>query len=373
MTNPTQILIFNVYESRQGQRTDLIDDSETSRLEGGKLDELGSRHQERLRAANRAAEAIPLIGELLGRSLIAIDVAALLGRDIKDPKILTAEEREYVDKRDLIGLRIQQYIYTNPIPEDEDREPAYSRKLNNHIKDLLGIKDRSKSVRMDNPKKAAEKLLQFYQGDRLKDLIDHLSQSLNANAVESEPASERSNHRNNQHPSPDTVLSSISPPSTDIGNTRAMEAHKNQSVSDEIKSTIKQAPIDAWVESEEISASVSSQLPMKSVSDTAASVPLLMPSMSDNGTLEFVGNYKVTESEVTQSQNSDTNMELTAEELAKRLKIKPRSVMDTSYKKPAEFPQWSQKRDPDAIAWQRSDKRKGRISLFIPVQEASQE
>ncbi|HAA31721.1 MAG TPA: hypothetical protein DCE56_33520 [Cyanobacteria bacterium UBA8553] len=68
----------------------------------------------------------------------------------------------------MIGLRVNQYIYTNPIPEDEDREPAYKRELNRHVKDLLGIKDRSKSVRMDNPKMAAEKLLTFYQGDRLK-------------------------------------------------------------------------------------------------------------------------------------------------------------------------------------------------------------
>lgn len=102
----------------------------------------------------------------------------MLGRDIKEPDNLTAEEREYVDKRDLIGLRINQYIYTNPIPDDEDKEPAYSREFNSFVKDLLGIKDRSKSVPMDHPKKAAEKLLQFYQGHKLKELINHLRQGL---------------------------------------------------------------------------------------------------------------------------------------------------------------------------------------------------
>lgn len=165
-----------IYEPRQGERTDLVDG--TSRLDSGKLDGLGSRHQERIRAANRASVAISVIKELLDRGLIAIDVAALLGRDIKDPDNLTAEEREYVDKRDLIGLRINQYIYTNPIPDDEDKEPNYSRELNSFVKDLLGIKDRSKSVRMDHPKKAAEKLLQFYQGDKLKELIDRLRKGL---------------------------------------------------------------------------------------------------------------------------------------------------------------------------------------------------
>ena len=95
-----------IYESRQGERTDLI--NSTSDSDYAKLsDDLKSAQQKRIRAANRAAEAIPEVGELLDRGLIAIDVAAKLGRDIKDPNNLTAEEREYVDKRDLIGLRLK--------------------------------------------------------------------------------------------------------------------------------------------------------------------------------------------------------------------------------------------------------------------------
>jgi hypothetical protein len=160
-----------IYESRQGERTDLTE--ETSRSECGKLEGLSSRQQENIRAADRAAEAIPIIGELLDRGVIAIDLAAKLGRDLKDPDNLTADEREYVETRDLIGLRINQYIHSNPIPEDEYKEPAYSRELNRFVKDLLGIKDRSKQVRMDHPKKAADKLLQFYKGDELQTLIDY--------------------------------------------------------------------------------------------------------------------------------------------------------------------------------------------------------
>ena len=94
-----------IYESRQGERLDLID--LTSGLEVPKLD-LEERQQKRIRAANRAAESIPEVGELLDRELIAIDVAAKLGRQIKNPDNLTAEEREYVDKRDLIGVRLRQ-------------------------------------------------------------------------------------------------------------------------------------------------------------------------------------------------------------------------------------------------------------------------
>ena len=349
-------------ESEQGQRTDLIDG--TSGSDCPKLD-LSERQQKNLRAANRAAQAIPVIGELLDRGLIAIDVAALLGRDIKDPESLTAEEREYIDKRDLVGLRISQYIYTNPILEDEDKEPAYSRELNSHVKDLLGIKDRSKSVRMDNPKKAAEKLLQFYQGDKLQDLIAHLRQGVGTNAVHSEPTSEQSNHRNSQHSSPDTALSSISPLSTDIGNAAAAEAQKNQPASDEAKSTIKLAPIDTLFESEKIPATRVEQLPLVPETEKNASVPLLKFATIDNRILEFAGSYKVTESEVTQPQNPNINMELTADQLAERLKRKRRSVIDISCQKPAEFPQWSQKRDPDGIAWQRSDKKKDAMGYLF--------
>ena len=62
-----------IYESRQGQRTDLIDVNGTSPPEGGKLKHT---QQERIRAANRAAAAIPEVADLLDRGLIAIDVAA---------------------------------------------------------------------------------------------------------------------------------------------------------------------------------------------------------------------------------------------------------------------------------------------------------
>lgn len=83
-----------VYESRQGERTDLTDEDLTSDSDYPKLeDSLQSAQQKRIRAANRAAEAIPIIRELLDRGLIAIDLAAKLGRDIKDPDNLTADER----------------------------------------------------------------------------------------------------------------------------------------------------------------------------------------------------------------------------------------------------------------------------------------
>lgn len=307
-----------IYEPRQGERTDLvIDENGTSPLEGGKLKHT---QQERLRAANRAAEAIPVIGELLDRQLIAIDVAALLGRDVKDPNNLTAEEREYVDKRDLIGLRINQYIYTNPIPEDEDKEPAYSRELNRHIKDLLGIKDRSKPIRMDNPKKAAEKLLQFYQGDRLKELIDHLRQGLEPATKLLEPAKEES-HDSYESLNSNNLLTN------DHAESRADTLTSSTLETDQETILDEDSPI------------------LKSAEDA-----------------------------VEIETSTPANRELKVDDLAKRLKLKRRTILTMLYTKPNDFQDWSKKRDPDGIAWQHNSRKgeKGKSMLFIPIQETKE-
>lgn len=161
-----------VYEARQGERSDL---NETS---GSDYRKLSERQQGCIRAADRAAKAIPAVGDLLDQRLISIEVAARLGRKIKDPNNLSAEDREYVDKRDLIGVRIQEYISSYPIPDDEDKEIQYGRELNKYVKDLLDVKDRSTPVRLNNPKKASEKLLQYYQQEELRELIEYLKKGL---------------------------------------------------------------------------------------------------------------------------------------------------------------------------------------------------
>lgn len=289
-----------IYESRQGERTDLID--KTSYGDRKKLDsELSQTQRSVVRAANRAAEAIPVVGELLDRRLIAIDIAAQLGRDIKDLNNLTAEEREYVDRRDLIGWRINQYIHTTPIPDDEDREPAYSRELNIYVKDLLGIKDRSKPIRIDDPKRAADKLLQFYQGDKLKELIDRLKSGLEPSVELPELAREQSNANG--------------------------------------QSTVEQT---------EATANGSTPAPN-------FNLPALNPA------------------EDIVEKTASENLELTLQELAKRLQRKPKSVQIEGYRGSAEFTNWTRKRDPEGIGWQRSDKKIGRSAIYIPVTEPKQE
>ncbi|MBP0014215.1 MAG: hypothetical protein J7545_18140 [Roseofilum sp. SBFL] len=306
-----------IYESRQGERLDLIDP--TSGGDCPKLD-LAERQQKTLRAANRAATAIPAIGKLLDRELIAIDIAAKLGRNIKNPDNLTADEREYVESRDLIGLRIDEYIKSNPIPEDEYKEPAYRRELNRFVKDLLGIKDRSKQVRMDNPKKAAEKLLQFYTGEKLQELLDHLQQGLELPSQEQPLLTEKDA----------TAMVEDRP--------EGIEPDKGD------RNNLEQDPTPPV-----------NTTPQPQEEQEESSVS---PTNRDNSTLD---------------QQDEPNYSLNTRQLAERLKLQHQTIMNMMYNKPEQFPQWSQERDPEGIAWQRSSEKNGKLTLFSPVLDNDRE
>lgn len=338
-----------IYESRQGERTDL--DDNTSRLEGGKLDELSNRQQERVRAANRAAEAIPEIRELLDRGLIAIDIAAKLGREIKDPDNLTAEEREYVNKRDLIGLRIRQYIYTSTIPEDEDFEPAYSRKLNEFVKDLLEIKDRSRSVRMDDPKKAAKKLLEFYEGEKLSELLNYLMEGLELNI--SEPNTLQKDSVNNQ--TQETSLTQthcLMPSDSESRSSSSLENGWNR-----LKKTSAQEDMPINPFSDEIKNNDREVEEETSEEET------------DRG--EDIDAEPRRDRLVVNNPENTSNLRLSRNQLAERLKVNPRSISNVLYQHPDRFSQWTQKKDPEELSWQTVEK-KGRRYVFAPIQTANQ-
>ena len=384
-----------IYESRQGERNDLV--SDTSDSDYPKSDDnLKSAWQKRLRAANRAAEAIPEIRELLDRGLIAIDVAAKLGRDIKDPDNLTAEEREYIDKRDLVGYRINQYINTNIMPEDEDKEPAYRRQLNEYVKDLLGIKNRSKTVRMDNPKKAAEKLLKFYEGQKLKELVEYLNKALNKNqrlptairlpsageprsAVEdSEQVTdsvrvtknrvlEKMEHEDSQKTSHGAELnsapvsSSTSTSNAGLDVTRqASEFHggeprnKNES-SSKIANNEKQKTISKRTSHDGLHENKSSS------NETANH----KKDINADSTQKSDGRLKETSS----VYGSVFDTRLTQNELAQRLGVKSSTIADVIQKRRHKFTAWSQSKDPESIGWTRTQEKRGRSFLFAPVQK----
>ncbi|MEO0683562.1 MAG: hypothetical protein AAFY76_00595, partial [Cyanobacteria bacterium J06649_11] len=391
-----------IYESRQGKRTDLLDVDTTYRLEGGKSNELGNRHQERIRAANRAVEVISEVGELLDRGLIAIDIAAKLGREIKDPNNLTAEEREYVDKRDLIGIRIRQYIYTNPIPEDEDKEPAYSRELNRFVKDLLGIKDRSKSIRMDHPKKAAQKILQFYEGEKLKELIDLLRQGLEPDAEQPE-ASDDKDYNSRSSQTSNSADIPIQTTSQHINVDYFLQREQNFDTAREYKAVTKKKDKEYTTpsESKDTDYSVEALKVIDTETDNRFYEIHKDNTHNTDNNLEQINHVDDAETFFDSKENTvlkysrlqeelngihddkddevkdntyprlslhvTPDMKYTLNELAERLERNPDTVKNMSYKD--RFPIWSQKLDPDCIAWQRygtEKRKKGEPLLFIP-------
>jgi hypothetical protein len=336
-----------IYESRQGERNDLED--MTSYGDRKKLEsELSQTQQSVIRAANRAAEAIPEIGELLDRGLIAIDLAAKLGRDIKDLDNLTAEEREYVDKRDLVGLRIKQYVYTNMISEDEDKEPAYSRQLNEFVKDLLGIKDRSKSVRMDDPKKAAKKLLEFYEGQKLKELLEYLTEGLEISiSIQSKTLQEDE----------ETLVSH------DRLATNQAKKHFSKRTEGAFKGTIEVRPTAPPNKMSEVSSDIPSSPRDLSPSKTSSISSFQSDEMNNNSAEDsnkLILNHN--------SQNS-SNLRLSSNQLAERLGLNRDTITNFLSKQPNKFSQWTQKKDPEGLAWQKTEKQgRGRSHFFSPVQ-----
>lgn len=347
-----------IYESRQGERTDLIGETST-----GNQSKLSRQQQTAIRAANRASVAVPIIGELLDRGLIAIDVAALLGRDIKNLEDLTAEEREYVDKRDLIGLRLDQYIYTNPIPDDEDKEPAYSRELNSFIKDLLGIKNRSNTVRMDHPKKAAEKLLQFYEGERLQELVNYLRQGLELSSklLPVLPQSDRSTNGTSE-PSPAGGTTS----QEDVAHFTQLEMNSKKLDTKELNTT--KLPHQDLAEPETLQAYELKSLPP----ETSAGEK---DSSSDSSTFTTTAVDNLPDLKPTDANNfalvtpTPENLKLTVNELAERLGVKPSTVSDASNRRPHQFLQWTRKKDPEGIAWQRIEEKEGVLGYLLPFQK----
>ena len=311
----------------------LMDDL-TSGLEVPKL-ELEERQQKQIRAAKRAAQAIPVIDELLNKELIAIDIAAKLGRSIKDPNNLTAEEREYVENRDLIGLRISQHIDTNPIPEDEYKESTYRQKLNDYVKNLLELKDRSKQVRMDNPKKAAEKLLQFYKGEELETLIDYLQQGLvDLNQLSIEP---------NKTERPKEVIP-VKP--NQNGNMLQPDNTTESDLSQEPQ--VDPTPLEK-----------DNQNSQENSESTNEYGPTAMPSYSLVSSAE----------EMQQPEDLSTfeDLRLTSSELATRFGMKKKTFISAASKYKNNFYEWSKKRDPEGISWQKSNEKQGRSLLYIPV------
>lgn len=70
------------------------------------------------------------------------------------------------------------------------------------------------------------------------------------------------------------------------------------------------------------------------------------------------------------SENT-SNLQLSRNQLAERLGLNPKSISNFLSKQPNEFSQWTQKKDPEGLAWQKTGKQR-RLYFFIPIQTENQ-
>ena len=65
---------------------------------------------------------------------------------------------------------------------------------------------------------------------------------------------------------------------------------------------------------------------------------------------------------------------LNTSELAQRLNVIPNTITNylNKHKNPEKFKQWTKNKDPDGIAWQKKESRKGRSNIFEPIEKVEQ-
>ncbi|WP_107670689.1 hypothetical protein [Cyanothece sp. BG0011] len=205
---------------------------------------------------------------------------------------------------------------------------------------------------MDNPKKAADKLLQFYQGGQLKTLIDYLQRGLSDLTESSEETSSK------------IVQEILSNKSNENG--KLLQPNNSAQLGEEttkeleVESTNSDLKTDNQ-DSPEISESIV-------IDDSSTS-----KSPESNSSEQTTKDSEEISNRVSLSSENVEQMRLTSSELAKRLGLQPQSVSNAISKKGKKFPEWSQKRDPDGIAWQKSEKKEGRNWLFSPLKDEVKE
>ena len=236
--------------------------------------------------------------------------------------------------------------------DDEDKEPVYSRKLNEFVKDLLGIKNRSKSIRMDNPKKAAQKLLEFYQGERLKELVEYLNKGLKQKADVT--------NKDNQEIL--TIEKTISNGRVEKQSARTSDQRSSFGKHGSKETNI---PVSSSILEEDtklVESSDNTQEQSETISEKNPEEKAIKP------------NENISDSSFTMvaSSNGIFDQRLTKDELAERLGVHPTTFSDVFYKRKEKFTQWTQKKDPDNIGWTRTQEKQGRNFLFAPIQKTEE-
>lgn len=165
---------------------------------------------------------------------------------------------------------------------------------------------------MDNPKKAAQKLLQFYQGEKLQELLEYLGEGINQNR-----------------------------------NSHGLEKNASQS--------------------ENSSAKNAQDIELRDDQNKKDFVSSNRLDKADNVSIKSLSAQETSET------NSSFKAPLTLPELAERLNRRPRTIRGKINEGLNEFVKWTREKDPDDIAWQRNEQKKRGLYLFSPVEELKEE
>ena len=137
LSSPTQRKFRTiVHQAKPGERNDLrpkmnedkVDaefspdkessDTSAESKKSSKFKKPSSSQLARDRAAQRAAEALPEINELLENGLVAKDVAAKLGKVVKDPENPTTDKDKKIVEQRKKAQETLAKIVAQPVPED---------------------------------------------------------------------------------------------------------------------------------------------------------------------------------------------------------------------------------------------------------------
>lgn len=170
-----------VHQAKPGERNDLKPKINEDKVDAefsydkkskksSKAKKPSSSQLARDRAAQRAAEALPEINELLDNGLVAKDVAAKLGKVVKDPKNPTTDkEKKIVEQRKKAQEELAK-IVAKPVPDEPEAREKLKKEIKSVIDEATGTKSPVKVSLKSDPQADAKTIA------RTTPNIDYLEQ-----------------------------------------------------------------------------------------------------------------------------------------------------------------------------------------------------
>lgn len=131
------------------------------------------------RAADRAAKAIPKLNELMEEGLLAKNVAAKIGQQVKNPDNPTPQDKKTIENQKAVKAKLEQ-IVPEKLPEDPKQRKHLASKIKQAIEQASGLESKTK-ISLSKDPQATAKLI----AAAIKDL-DYLQQLIVALELEAE-------------------------------------------------------------------------------------------------------------------------------------------------------------------------------------------